>query len=313
MRRKIIRQGHNTLTVSLPIKWCENHALKEGQEIDINEKGECLIISKEAYRGSGAINVDITGLHRNSIIMLLESFYTYGYDVINITTKDTKTKWILFDEEWSVDKVINYTVNLMIGAELVNASKGTYRIEVLTEDSREKFEVTLRRIFRLIMGVQDSFLEGIKNRQKNLVEEVDLQHFSVMKFVNYALRLLNKFGHEDADKTTYYFSLVNLLAKTERIPKNITGYALKNLKFSQKGISLAEEIFDGFKQYYEVFYKYDIKKISEIIAGRERFRDKFFIREYKSLPKDDVFLVSCLAQIYEVILDLIELKMAIEK
>jgi phosphate uptake regulator len=313
MRRKVIRQGHNTLTVSLPIKWAKAHNLKEGEEIDLNEKGANLIISKEAYRGGGTINVDITGMHRNSIIMLLESFYNYGYDVINITSKDTKVKWILYDEDWQISKIVNYSANLMVGAELVKSEKGNYIIEVLTEDSKEKFDLTLRRLFRLIIGIQEGYLEGLKKKQKGMLEEKELQHFNIMKFINYALRLLNKFGYEEAHKTTYYFSLITLLSKVERISKNITDYTFKYLKISEKSIGLIKEIFDGFKEYYDVFYKYDLKKISEIIAKRDRFRYKFFNEEYKNLSKDEILLVSYMSHVYEVILDLIEIKMAIEK
>jgi len=151
MRRKIIRQGHNTLTVSLPIRWCESHGLKEGEEIDIGEKGECLILSKEAYRGTGEITVDVTGLNRSTIIMLIESLYTYGYDKINIITKDSKAKWHMFDRDFSIQSVIRYAIDMLIGAEVVSSSKNRYEIAVMTEDSREKFDMTLRRVFLLIM------------------------------------------------------------------------------------------------------------------------------------------------------------------
>lgn len=313
MRRKVIRQGHNTLTVSLPIKWAKAHNLKEGEEIEVGERGNCLVLSKEAYKEAGEVNVDITGLDRNTIIMLLEGLYTHGYNIINITTKDTKAKWILFDKDWGISQVVNYAVNLMIGAELVSSGKGKYTIEVLTEDSREKFEITLRRIFRLISGLFETYFEGIKKRQKNLVEEIDLQHFNVMKFSNYALRLLNKFGHEDASKTNFYFSLIQFLNKAERIPKNVTGYTAKHLKLSPEALNLMKDIFGGFDMYQEIFYKYDLKKISELTARRDRFRTKFFIDEYKNLSKDDVFILSYFAQIYEIILDLSELRMAMER
>ena len=313
MKRKVIRQGHNTLTMSLPIKWCESHSLKGGEEIEISEKGEHLLISKESFRGSGSVNIDITGLDRSTIIMLLESFYIYGYDTINITTKDSKAKWIMCDQDWSINQIMNYTVNLMIGAEMVASGKGKNKIEVLTEDSKEKFEITLRRIFRLVIGLFETYLEGVKTKQKNLEAEIDLQHFNIMKFANYALRLLNKFGYEEADKTTYYYSIINFLTKAERVPKNIAGYTIQNINLSKKGLELVEEIFNGFEQYYEVFYKYDLKKIAELTANRDRFKNRFLITEFKNLTKDDVFIVSYMAQIYDMILDLIEIKMAIEK
>ena len=312
MRRKIIRQGHNTYTVSLPKKWCDNHGLKEGHEIDIGEKGECLMLSKEAYRGTGEIAVDITGLDRSTIIILIESLYTYGYDKINITTKDSKVKYYMFDKELSVQSVVRNAIDLLIGAEIVSSSKNKYEIAVMTEDSREKFDMTLRRIFLLIIDLHDSFLEGITKKDKGLTEAVDLQHASIMKFINYALRLLNKFGYEDADKTTFYFSMINYLHRVERIPKNITGYVVENLKLGKKTCDIIEEIFREFKDYYEVFYKYDVKKISAINTKRDLLKVKIFHQEYKNLTKDEIFVLSSFSNILDEIVGLCEMRMAIE-
>ena len=312
MRRKIIRQGHNTFTVSLPIRWCENHGLKGGHEIDINEKGECLILSKEAYRGTGEISIDISGLDRSTIIMLIESLYTYGYDKIIVTTKDSKAKWHMFDRDFTISSVIHYTTNMLIGAEIVSSSKNRFEIAVMTEDSREKFDMTLRRVFLLIMELYDTFLEGVRKKDKNLTDAIDLQHANIMKFINYALRLLNKFGHDDADKTTFYFSIINYLHRAERIPKNIAGYVVNHLNNSKKACDIMEEIFQEFKDYYEAFYKYDVKKISAITIKRDALKNKIFHEEYKNLSKDDIFVLSCFSNILDEILGLCELKMAIE-
>jgi phosphate uptake regulator len=312
MRRKIIRQGHNTFTVSLPKKWCDNHGLKEGDEVDIGEKGDCLLLSKEAYRGSGEITVDITGLDRSTIIILIESLYTYGYDKINVTTKDPKVRYHMLGKDLPIQSVIHYATNLLIGAEIVSSSKNRYEIAVMTEDSRDKFDMTIRRIFLLIMDLYDTFLEGVRKKDKTIIESVDLQHSNIMKFINYALRLLNKFGHGDAEKTTYYFSIVHFLNKAERAPKNLTWYIMTHLNISKKACDMMEEIFSGFKEFYETFYKYDIKKIADIHKKRDLFRIKLHQQEYKTLSNDDVFLLASLSPIYEFILDLCELRMAIE-
>jgi len=312
MRRKIIRQGHNTFTVSLPIRWCEGHGLKEGQEIDINEKGECLILSKEAYRGTGEITVDITGLDRSTITILIEGLYTYGYNKINVITRDAKVPHYMFETELPVQFVIHHATNLLIGAEIVSSSKNKYEIAVMTEDSRDKFDITLRRIFLLIMGLYETFLEGIKKKDKAAIAALDLEHDNIMKFINYALRLLNKFGHEDADKTTFYFSIIQFLHKAERFPKNFAWYIITNLNIGKKACDLAEEAFQGFKDFYDVFYKYDIKKIGEIHKKRDLYRLKMGREIPKNLTKDEIFLVATVSNVYEVVLDLCELKMAIE-
>ena len=243
MRRKIIKQGHNTLTVSLPRKWCTSHNLKEAEEIDVSEKSNCLILSKEAYKGTGSIVVDITNLDR-SVMLLVEILYTYGYNLITLTTKSPKIKDIIHKKELSPLPYIHKILNRLIGAEIISSSSNKYTIQVITEDSREKFGVVLRRIFRLIIEMFDSFIEGMRKKDKEIVESIELQFINTRKFTNYALRLLNKFGHEEADKTTFYFSIINFLGKISNIIKNSALYTVREGKLNQSKqlCDLVEEI-----------------------------------------------------------------------
>jgi phosphate uptake regulator len=49
MKRKVIKQGHNTLTITLPNKWASRFNLAAGDEIDLNEKDNGLFISTEKH------------------------------------------------------------------------------------------------------------------------------------------------------------------------------------------------------------------------------------------------------------------------
>ena len=40
MKRKIIRQGHNTLTITLPSDWAKRFNIEAGKEIDLTERDE---------------------------------------------------------------------------------------------------------------------------------------------------------------------------------------------------------------------------------------------------------------------------------
>ena len=62
MRRKIIKQGHNTLTITLPSKWVRANKVVPTDEIDVVEKGNKLIISKELQEGIQRISFD-TNFH----------------------------------------------------------------------------------------------------------------------------------------------------------------------------------------------------------------------------------------------------------
>lgn len=313
MRRRIIKQGHNTLTVSLPRKWCSNHALKEGEEIEVGEKGNCLILSKETYKGTGNVSVDITGLDRSTIILLMQSLYIYGYDLMTITTKDTKAKYYMENKDINISAIINDAVGRLIGAEIISSSLSSYKIQVITDDSKEKFSVVLRRVFRLIIELFDLFIEGIRKKDKTMIEAIEFKHLSARKFANYALRLLNKFGHEEADKTTFYFAIITFLNKICEIIKNFAGHTIRegSLKLSKKCSDMIEEIRNAFNSYYESFYKYDTKQISELHKNRDLFKNRLYIEKYKTFSKDEIFILGAFTQIYDILLDLNELRMAV--
>jgi len=61
MKRKIIKQGHNTLTMTLPSEWVKKLNLKAGDEIDLNEKGGSLMVNGKQNNENKSTTIDITG------------------------------------------------------------------------------------------------------------------------------------------------------------------------------------------------------------------------------------------------------------
>ena len=57
MKRKIVKHGNSTLTVSLPSKWAKNNSLKQGDEIDVIENGKELILNSKKEAGLGYIEI----------------------------------------------------------------------------------------------------------------------------------------------------------------------------------------------------------------------------------------------------------------
>ena len=49
MIRKIIKQGHNTLTMTLPSNWVKKFNLTPGDEIDLSERDNGLFITTEKH------------------------------------------------------------------------------------------------------------------------------------------------------------------------------------------------------------------------------------------------------------------------
>jgi len=247
MKRRIIKQGHNTFTVSLPRKWCTSHGLKEGEEIDVTEKGNALLLSKEAYRAVKEVKIDVTGLDRSTIILLIQSLYTYGYDNITVTTKDSKAKYHWKGEDVGIPSIINYAVSRLIGAEIISSSNNIYKIQVITAESKERFNLLLRRTFRLLIELFDTYVERYRKKDVGMIENIEFIYLNLRKFMNYSLRLLNKFGHEEADKTTFYYGIIMCMSRISETLKNLSGPRQRPLNISAKCCDIIEEINKSFK------------------------------------------------------------------
>jgi phosphate uptake regulator len=168
----------------------------------------------------------------------VQSLYTYGYDSIEIKTKDSKAKWHWGDKEVSLPSIINYAIGRLIGAELVSSSNESYKIQVIAGEVKESFDVVLRRIFRLVIDEFETFIERYRKNDVSIIEQIELKYLQIRRFMNYALRLLNKFGHEDANKTTFYFGIIKSLSRIAESLKNLSGPPEEPLKISKKSCDL---------------------------------------------------------------------------
>ena len=91
MKRKIIKQGHNTLTVTLPAEWTKKLNLNAGDEVDLFEDNGSLTINGKQKNGFKSTSIDITGLSVPMLWRFFQSAYREGYDEIKLIY-DTKKK-----------------------------------------------------------------------------------------------------------------------------------------------------------------------------------------------------------------------------
>lgn len=313
MKRKVIKQGNNTLTITLPRKWANLYKVEAGKELEVEEQASRLVISASgAVSKQDTITVDITGLDRSSTVILIQSLYRYGYDNIEIRTENTSFPHFRIGKEVPVAKVIHDTVARFIGSEIIGSSPKYFSIKKISEESNDEFDVVLRRVFRLLNDMIAVFVEAVEKNDRHLLESVEQHHVNVKKFVNYCLRLLNKFGHGEIRKTTFYYSIIQYLSKIDDFVKNAARYIAANgYKLGQKSIRVVKNIQKSVTLYYELFYDYSLKKICEITKWRDEVRNSCFkmVREYS---KEELIILGGLMQIIEILLDMTELRMALE-
>lgn len=84
MERKLIKQGRNALTVTLPSGWLRARGLAAGDAVDIAERNEELVVRARRARAAAAVTVDVRGREESFVWHVVVSRYIEGYDTITV-------------------------------------------------------------------------------------------------------------------------------------------------------------------------------------------------------------------------------------
>lgn len=310
--RKLIQHGASSLTVSLPSKWLKTRNLKKGDSLYLEEEGSKIILSTYKSLSVEKISVDVSSLDRTSILLYIQSLYKFGYNEVEIKFKKPTTMHYRTKKEVSISSLIHFVVNRTVGFEVIEQSKDRMLIKHLTNEGKDDFKQVLRRVFLLLNETADSLLEGITNNDEILLNSVEEKHDNVTKFVSYCLRLLNKHGYPDVKKTCFYFHVIASLDKIMDVIKYSAREILDhNLKFNKETLEVWKGINKSLKLYYELFYKFDLKKVDAL--GENRDHTKFLLKSHiKKISSEELLQLTSMKQILEIILDLTDSRLGLE-
>jgi phosphate uptake regulator len=279
MKRKIIKQGHNTLTLTLPSKWAENFNIKAGDEIELIEQGKDLKISTDKKTdGSQRAVIDITGMTVPMVWRLVSSVYRRGYDEVKITFEDKSFRDVYTaftyntiqtlsndkENELSPLEAIQALVNRFIGFEIIEQKSNYCVIKDLSQTSSKEFDNTLRRIFLLIQTMSDAIVEAAKKGNKEGLKGVHIIDTNLDRFQDFCLRILNKEGYSDFKNTPNMYTLIFILELLGDEYKRVGLHLLHLKKLNKEVIDYIIDTDNLFKKYYHLYYNYSDRAADEI-------------------------------------------------
>ncbi len=311
-QRKLIQHGLSSLTVALPLKWLKERDLKKGDSVHINKEGNKLILSTEEAVKVEKISVDVTKLDRTSLLLYIQSLYRFGYNEIEVRFDKPTTLHHRSKKEVTVSSVIHKIVNRCVGAEVVEQTDKKMLIKHISGEAGEDFKVILRRIFLLLNETAESLLDGIKRNDPNTIAAIEEKHDNINNFVNYCLRLLNKYGYPDVKKTCLYYHVIASIDKIVDILKynarNILNY---KQKFNKDTVLIWEQINKSIRGYYDLFYKFDLTIVDKLSKNRD-YTKNLLKNKVSKIPHKEILYLTSMKQILEIILDLTEFRMGLE-
>ncbi|HIH47963.1 TPA: phosphate uptake regulator PhoU [Candidatus Woesearchaeota archaeon] len=264
MKRRLVEQGGVTLMLSMPREWTKKHRLKKGDEVEILEKDNNLLVAAEKVARTEATELDITNL--SSLINFgLSALYVKGVDELTLTSQNPEL----------IQKLPQKPLNQFIGFEIIEQSKNRLVTKDLSGMQHVEFQPMLRRVFLLLQNMYDELAKGIENHETNFDHIVSMD-LNVNRFCFLCLRMLNKKGYEDFKHTQTMFLLVTFLEQIGDQLKEFADYiTTRKVVFSDKEQKDFRRVVHLFIEYQSLFFKFNVEKAVKIDSSYRKFHNEF--------------------------------------
>ncbi len=268
MKRKLIRQGHSTLTISLPKKWTHDNRLKPGDELEVLPAGRELRLLRPVTIRTKAKRIDVSAMSAALAKSTLNAHYIKGEEELYVTCRKEQ------------HRLIQDTVDKLIGMAVVEQRPSLFVVRDVTAPGDVKFDTLLRRIYRMVLDLADECLADFKLKAEDkhpqtTPSQAAERDFGVNRFVNFSLRQLSQQGHLDARKTAAYFHLILLLELVADEYTNLWKILVRpETEAGRYALALYKQALSTTRTCYELLYKYDSAEASHVTRTRNIIRSQ---------------------------------------
>lgn len=265
MRRKIIKQGNNSYTVTLPVGWIRKNHIKT--EVDVEEIDNSIIIrAEETEKPISEINVNLKDYEVRTIKNIIFQLYRQGYD--RLTCK--------LNNKEQANIVRNIVRENLLGFEVVDETAGRIIIENIAEPSKDKFDALFNKLFFIIKTNAREILDDIENKVNSKLEKHTTTKNMFDVYTNLLRRLILKYNKSGNKESYLLFFAVSQLSYIQ----HAMFYLYKDYS-KKKNPRVDSKVFEFMKEYcdlldllYSVYAKKKIDAAHEIGMKYLHFKDE---------------------------------------
>jgi phosphate uptake regulator len=275
MKRKLVKHGPSTLITSLPANWVKKMGLKSGDEIDVEEEGNKLIIKTEKKDQFSSATIDLS--KKKFLKRFINIIYNLGYDEIIIKNSSSK---IISEIKSSLDE--------LMGFEIVDQSISSITIRAVAQSS-EDLDVIIKRIFFITSSMGKEIEKMTYSGKTNMIKEVICLEEMQNRLCHFACRNLNKLGYKNEKLSCYSYFIVEQLEQIgDQYKMMIKSVKPEDYdKKTRRILLLIVEYFDLILRQFSALVIEDLPSLKE-----KRKKIEYEIENTKS--KDKLFYVYCI-------------------
>ena len=287
MRRKLVKQGLTTMMVSLPSKWIKRLSLKKGDEVDIEEADNKLVISKGEVSGKKTAQLDLTNYTESSIRTAVVNAYRAGYDLIEIHFQNEKQQQI----------VRSTLKNYLIGFEVTKQEKNQCVIENITEPAEEQFDIIFKKIIFNISLLIDGTEQRLRGKA-GFGDYLDIV-MNIHQYDNFCRRVMSK-QNIMGSSANLFWSFLTLLVHAQRELYHLNRF-LDTERVKVKNFEMIAHIRTLFGLLRDGYINKEPAKLEKIHELEKKIIYKDFYRLVQKGQKESIILyhlASCARNLY---------------
>ncbi len=284
LRRKVIQIAGSTQLVSLPRQWAKRNNIQRGQEVEVLEDGDRIIITASSEPVLERIELDITNLGEMTG-RCLRALYKRGVDEARITYKNPQL----------ISLVQKSIANETVGFEILEQGENYCSVKYVSGEI-EEFDSILRRTFLLLINMAESSVRELKNANYAALENIAILEEANNRFTIVCRRALNKYGSKSSRKVgpLYYIieELEHIADQYKYLCQHFVKLGLKKTPpLNKDAIEMFESATRLIRVYYELFYKLDFDKVIKIKEERNKAVDEAHRLLKKQMSPADYWLI----------------------
>ena len=259
MERKIMKMGPSSLVISLPSEFVKKYNLKKGNDLNVIDAGDALVLRTDKETSLGACDISISKF--NPIIMrVLGILYKVGYDEIGINY-DAEEK-VFNNEKYSELDLIQKCADVYPGVDIISLKKEKI---ILKENSKiipSEFKNSLNQAFFNLTQLASEVLRSLKNSTFNSGKEIELMEKLLNQNTNFCLRMISKKTYSDFSKTpNLYFIIVNLEQIGDLFNSVYKVAVNSKIKLNKGFLELIDELLSLVLLFQSAYQKFEVEKV----------------------------------------------------
>ncbi len=287
MKRKVIQLAGKTHVISLPSKWVKNYNIKKGEELEIEELGNHILIKPEkSETEQKKISFNIDKLDERTFRYTISALHKLGYDEITLHFEKPKHK----------EAIQHLLQNLLLGFIVIEQTSKKVVLKNVSNEIESEFNPTLRRAFLVTLSLANSSLEMMSSKQFTDLNSLLNLESSNNQLTSFCLRLMNKGFYKEQDKKLFLATIIWNLEKIADEYKEICiNFSSHNKEINKELLKIYKEVNNFLNEYYELIYKFSAEKVNELVLKKNTIIKN--IHNIKPQNKQEIQLLNSLYSI----------------